>query len=437
MIRRKIFILIAVFCLNFCGMLFAGDCFAANASLYLAPSSGSYTIGNTFSIDVRVNTGEASVNAAQGSLVFSADKLEVISISKTGSIFNLWTAEPSFSNSSGAINFAGGAPSPGYNGTAGKIITVVFKAKLVGDVAINFSSGAVLANDGKGTNILTSMGGGKYSISPKTTKEETKPDPIIPKVDTKETKTKEDKEAAKFFNTEPPEITSLTHPDQGAWSSSNDVIFKWDLPYEANGVSVLLNESPTSNPGPVSDGLFSIKEYANVDGGVWYFHLKIKSGSVWSEISHFKIQIDTKPPEPFSVNVIQKEKADLPAIYFKTTDAVSGIDRHEIQISDQFFTVKPEKDTFQIPVLPPGKYPVIVKAIDKAGNETTAVADVGVQPIEAPVIKNYLRELKSSGQFFISGTALPDVHVSIFIQSENKDKIITRTVQVDSKGDWH
>ena len=42
----------------------------AAASLYLAPSSGSFTIGSTFTVSVYVNTGGQAVNAVEANLSF-------------------------------------------------------------------------------------------------------------------------------------------------------------------------------------------------------------------------------------------------------------------------------------------------------------------------------------------------------------------------------
>lgn len=138
---------------------------AQNASLYLAPSAGAYTVGNTFLVQVKVNSGGVPINAADGTLIFDTDKLDVVSLSKTDSVFSLWVQEPSYSNSLGTINFTGGKPTPGFTGAAGTILNITFKAKTAGTTNLTFATGSVLRDDGKGTNILTSMGAGAYTLS--------------------------------------------------------------------------------------------------------------------------------------------------------------------------------------------------------------------------------------------------------------------------------
>ena len=133
------------------------------ATLSASPNTGVYTAGGTFSTRVVINTSGAAINAAEGSLTFDTQKLSIVSISK-GSIFNLWTVEPTFSNTSGTVTFGGGSPS-GYSGSAGTVLTITFRAKTAGTAKVNFRDGSVLAADGKGTNVLTSMSGGTYTIA--------------------------------------------------------------------------------------------------------------------------------------------------------------------------------------------------------------------------------------------------------------------------------
>lgn len=375
---------------------------AKAASLYFSPSSGSYEVEKTFSVNIYVSSADYAMNAVSGAISFPADKLEAVSVVKTGSVISLWVQEPSFSQ--GAVSFEGIVLNPGFTGAAGKIITVNFKAKQAGGAALVFSSGAILANDGQGTNILTGMGGGNYEIFLKTITPPTeekpaqpKPAPTLPSA--AEKKAEEKQKSAEIIGK--PEITSPTHPDQAAWYNNNNVKFKWELPYGVTGVSVLLNDKPDSNPGPISDGLFSIKEYQDIKDGVWYLHLKFKDKSGWSEIDHFKAQIDTTPPLPFKIDVIQKASGTLPILYFKTEDAVSGIGGYEVKIAQQDFLVKPEEALLAVPELPAGEHTAIIKAIDKAGNETVSYADFTVEPtevpaVEAPAAESYPREPKIS-----------------------------------------
>ncbi len=154
------------------------------ASFSVSPATGSYVVGNTFTIAINVGSGGKVMNAASGTLSFSKDVIEVVSLSKTGSIVNLWVQEPQYSNSMGIVSFEGIVLNPGFNGT-GKILTVTFRAKNAGNAKFAFSNGSVLANDGNGTNILKELGTGALTITPSALIPpvvEPKPAPVVPVV---------------------------------------------------------------------------------------------------------------------------------------------------------------------------------------------------------------------------------------------------------------
>lgn len=153
----------------------------AQASIFLSPSSGTYEVGQLFSVLVNVNTGGESINAATAQINFDNLRLEVVDLGYTRSIFSIWTEEPNFSNGGGVIKFSGGVPNPGYNGASGAVIRVTFKPKTTGQATVTFTNGSVLANDGEGTNILENLRGALFSITPSSKKSESS----IPKEESK------------------------------------------------------------------------------------------------------------------------------------------------------------------------------------------------------------------------------------------------------------
>lgn len=136
----------------------------AQATLFVSPASGTYRVGELFSVLVNVNTGGQPINAASGVVNFDNTRLDVASIGYSQSIFTLWTEEPKFSNAGGTIRFSGGLPFPGYDGANGAILRVTLRPKAAGQAPVVLSSGSVLANDGKGTNILSNFKGGIFVI---------------------------------------------------------------------------------------------------------------------------------------------------------------------------------------------------------------------------------------------------------------------------------
>ncbi len=141
----------------------------AQATMSVSPTAGSYEVGEMFSTLVNLNSGGQSINAGMAQINFDNTRLEVVSLGYSQSIFSLWTENPTFSNVAGSINFGGGVPNPGFSGASGGILRVTFRAKATGQAPVNFMSGSVLANDGQGSNILDSMRGSLFTITPATT----------------------------------------------------------------------------------------------------------------------------------------------------------------------------------------------------------------------------------------------------------------------------
>lgn len=410
-------------------LLTASSALAANASLYLSPSAGNYTVGNTFLVEVKVNSGGVPINAADGTLIFDPDKLEVKSISKEGSVFSLWVQDPIFSNSLGTINFAGGKPSPGFTGAAGKVINIIFKARTSGQANLSFAAGSVLADDGKGTNILASMGAGVYTLS---AKEIT---PIPP--------------GEEYFPSPTPSgvplapiIFSLTHPEENKWYSDNDPQFSWQLPSDVTGVSLLLHQKSTADPGPQSDGLLTVKSYENVVDGVWYFHIKFRNQYGWSEITHRKVLIDTVPPEPFKIifDNLGDPTNPTPVFNFQTTDLLSGLEYYEVIIEHEEGTItdtanpKNIKDNPYQPLpLPPGEHKFIVQAYDAAGNAALAETEFEISPIPTPKITKIPISIMTEDVLEVEGETQPEFTVRIYIQPEGEESFFER-VWPDTEG---
>jgi hypothetical protein len=130
--------------------------YANAATLSLMSSSQAVNVGSIFTVSANVSSPSDALNAVSGTITFPTDLLEVVSVSKSTAVISLWVQEPAFSNSDGSINFSGVVPNPGWSGAQGKVLTIQFRSKRAGTATIGFSSASVLANDGNGTNILTS-----------------------------------------------------------------------------------------------------------------------------------------------------------------------------------------------------------------------------------------------------------------------------------------
>ncbi|NTW22425.1 hypothetical protein HGA34_02645 [Candidatus Falkowbacteria bacterium] len=428
-----------VFALSSFGLV--SPALAAGGSLYIAPANGTYVVGDKITVTVKAYTGGNTINAAEGVLNFDRNFLEVSGISKSGSIFSMWPAEPSYSNGAGSVSFGGGLTPPGFSGQSGKIISVTFKAKAVGSTQVRFSSGAILANDGKGSNVLETMGSATFNISAK--------DGVVPDSATKETAgtgkplvVQDQKTAVITDEYNKPNITSATHPDQNTWYAKNNVEFAWEMPAGVTGVSYDFNKELNFDPKSESSGLVSSKAYDNVENGIWYLHLKLYDGKKWGTVDHYRVMLDNVRPKPFTIRVEQTDAGNWPKLYFKTKDDISGVQSYEIYVNsleeNKYSLTEDESQenlNIELSQLGYGDHTALIKVIDKAGNETVETVEFTIQPIETPVIKNYAREIKPSDQFFINGTALANSLVNIYIQ-DSAGRIAAKVVHGDKNGNW-
>lgn len=394
--------------------------FATGASLYFSPSSGSYAVGDNFSVAVYVKSVDQTINAVSGTISFSSEKLNVISLSKSNSILTLWVQEPTLSNGAGTINFEGVVLNPGFSGAAGKIITINFKVKSSGVTSLLFSAGSVLANDGKGTNVLDDLDTASFSlgvIGPTASESETLSEIL-------------EAPAA-------PQISSVTHPDPNKWYGATKAKFNWSVPSGIDGVRLLIGRIPQAVPTITYIPPITSKEIEDLSDGVWYFHARLHNKDGWGAIAHFRLQIDTEKPEYFNIKEIKR--LDLtdprPKFNFDAHDKTSGIDYYEIKVDDKDWGVWRDDGShiYQLPVIEPGKHTLIAKAADKAGNVSVNSAEFIIEALKTPVITEYPKELGSGEILVLKGEAYPATQVTIWLQKE-KEEAISQTVESNQEG---
>ena len=388
-------------------------CMVANtanaATLRLSPDTGVYTVGSAFSVSVMVNTDGKSVNAADGQLSFNTNELRVVGVSRGGSVFNLWTEEPTFSNTAGTVSFGGGSPS-GYKGNGGNIITITFSPLGAGTPKVTFKSGSVLAADGLGTNVLTAMSGGTYTIAAKT---EAPAPEYIPPPNTPRA----------------PVVSSDTHPDSAAWYRERTAHLMWQLPSDIIAVRMLLDDAAGTVPTIVYDTPPREKTLTDLPEGVSYFHIQFKNSDGWGRIAHYRLAIDTKPPATFSVTDVPSEEAGNPnrALTF-TLEDVSPIREFRVQIDGaEPLTVPNDAGTnrYQLGPLTPGYHSFIIEAVDSAGNSSIASHSFTILAFEKPIFTEYPTRLDTDVIPAIRGTTRPGATVIIEVRRASDGVLIT------------
>lgn len=157
-------ILLAIFYL-----LFSISAYAAKVKF--EPALGEYKVGDSFDLNIVLDTDGKEINAAEVVIV-TPDLLAIKMVAKSKSFIQLWIEEPSFTLNS--VKFAGGVPG-GIKLKNGLIGKVTFEAKAVGQGAIVLDPlSAIFLNDGNGTreNLVLEEGAGFFSVRPKKEGEE-------------------------------------------------------------------------------------------------------------------------------------------------------------------------------------------------------------------------------------------------------------------------
>ena len=331
------------------------------ASLVVSPRTGTFEAGSTFPVAIIVDASDAAFNAVSGRLAYPADMLEVTSISKSQSVISLWVQEPAFSNAAGSVSFEGIVLNPGYKGSNGKVITVQFRAKKTGSAAVSFSTAEVLANDGIGTNILSSMGRGNYTLIAKV---------VAPVTEVETPDTDETPPATDSYVLGPaPKVGSVTHPENG-WSAQTTGVFNFGIEAGVVAMRLLTDDKSDSVPTVVYQPPVTERTIEGLIEGLSYLHVQLKDANGWGEKTHYKLQIDTAKPEQVKITETKDENGSL-AFSLGALDQASGIDRYEIRINGgEVITVTPTlgETRFAPKGLVAGVHSIEIKAFDKAGN---------------------------------------------------------------------
>ncbi len=369
-----------------CILFFSKTALAAN--LQISPASGSYSAGQTFTATIQIDPAGDSVNAVEAELTFDKSVLSVVNVSKTGSVFSLWTTEPAFSNTAGTISFGGGSPTP--FSARSNLLSVTFRTLTNGTGAVSFGTASALAADGRGTDVLEGKNGASFTVAAATTPTPAEPEPEEPET------SNEDDNAALAFGDPPraPEVGSVTFLDPELWYNKVDGVFTWELPFDVNALAAEIATSSENEPSTIIDP--PVEEFVvnaeNLVDGVQYLSVQFKNQVGWGAITNRKIQIDTTAPEPFTVYIqAGTTPSSFPLLVFEARDVTSGIDHYELTIADKEpVEVTPEeaKLGYLLKELEDGTYTVKITAFDKAGNKMESSSPVlitagWVKPVEA------------------------------------------------------
>lgn len=153
------------------GLMFAASVSAVSAAprLYFEPATSSETVGGTFDVVVKVDTGEEETMAVDAIISFDATKLKVNQVVEGDFLPNF---DYDLENSNGKLsiwNFAQDTLSP--QSGVGEIATITFEAESNGDASVSYlceegndTDSAIWDPSGNDLIDCASNGSGTYSI---------------------------------------------------------------------------------------------------------------------------------------------------------------------------------------------------------------------------------------------------------------------------------
>ncbi len=133
---------------------------------FVIPAKSQRRIGEIFPLEIRLTGIKVPINAVQADIGFDPAQLTVVDVSTKDSFAGIFI-QKEINNDGGWVRLTGGLPNPGYFSDRGLFGTIFFQAKTSGLTEIRYLfSSMVLANDGRGSNVLKSFPSMSYLIIP-------------------------------------------------------------------------------------------------------------------------------------------------------------------------------------------------------------------------------------------------------------------------------
>jgi|GEM_PF-1760739 len=395
---------------------------AQEASLYITPSTGIYPIGEPFTVEVRVNTGDTVVGTADATIVFEPNDLNYVSMSDDGSIFDTIlvdsTREPGTIDISGFINRGRDA----FTGDEGLFARLTFMPKRNVATQLRFAQGAatpplpLTASVGDLTNVLSALGAATYTLVPR--------ESIPAAVNIASAQSQFD-------------ITPLPVPTD-EWFSTTSVRLSWSVPEGATGMRTITTTVATDEPDePFPTPVSSVTAQPLIEGNN-YFRLQFKFGEEWGSSITYPLQVDITEPSYLIIKEAERNDDTDPNIAFaiEASDDLSGVSHYEMSIdggpTEEW--KRPINGIYRPEALQPGEHVLTAKVYDRAGNSTSTDHVFTIKTLEPPILDpNSVGGRFLAGDVItISGSTYPNSDVTVYTSFDDGE---ASEKQVRSDGD--
>ena len=416
-------------------LAFALPSLASAATLTLVPESDTVGVNQEFNVDVIIDAGEDEINAAQTTIIFQSDVLEVTSLNQTGSIFNFWVTEPTFSNDNGTIEFIGGTANA-KTGDGLHVLAITFSARGAGSSTLEPTEAVVTASDGQGSNVLEKVVGATVSVGTQVFIPEQEFDPSTIEVAEPEVVTRVAVEATGLPIS--PEVRVPLYPDSEKWYKHiEEVTALWDIPPDVTKVAIAVDDLPSTEPSKAESALVTGKKLGTFDEGIAYIHVQFRNNIGWGPVTHHRIAIDQGAPLPFEITIDERESENpTPTLTFPTVDALSGIS-HALVTIDGGKALRSASTTLTLPAQKPGQHTAEVEVYDFAGNKATNSIDFVTIALESPIIEFINTSVSQGESLFISGRTIESGFVDILIVDKDGVEQLETTALADVDGKWN
>ncbi len=326
-----------------------------NSTIGIYPDSATINLDFEHIISVDVLTGGESINAIEAVVKYDPTLARVEEIRTSNSFCRQdFFIEREINNKKGEVHVVCGLPTPGFNELRGTVFELVLQPLKPGKLALWFGENtAVLANDGLGTNVLRNTAGASYLIA--------------------EGRESGMADASEVF------VFSPSHPNATRWYNSQKPLFTWSS-LDSYRYSYVFDQSPDTKPRDEVLGFETSASLQAEKDGVYYFHLLSEDGNRSPRVSHYKVKIDSTPPDAPLI----KASADdvgvgkVVRLELSSKDELSGLQpTFYVKLKEgsvffptgsQLFVAFPEK----------GEQKITVRAFDRANNHSESSITIRV-----------------------------------------------------------